>query len=245
MDIMDGLAGTLAGMQEDAMKVAQMGGGVLLGATLAHIVTTFADTYGLEVVVGADGKPTLDSKGNKQYTYKDASGASLAYPPTYEEQDKVRKIPHWLAPVATITLGLGLFAMGKDSYPVMAGANGLGMVAYGAGRLAKNFLNRAAEKDPTSTAAQFNKYIPFAAVDTYESPLLAGLGAGPGSIERYLNMNGLGYGGDYSRSSGAPVMVEQINGLGSGAPTQFQEVRQLNAAPMTISGLHGLSATLM
>lgn len=206
MDMMDGLAGTLAGIAEDAPKVAKMGGGVLLGIALGAAVSTLIN-----------------------------NGGSFTAPAE-------AKVPRWVGPVAVTAVGLTLFALKRVDYPALAGANGLGMVAYGVGRLAKDLLNDSAAKDPAGWAAKINSYIPFGATDTYESPILAGLGMGPGSINRYLaqGVNGLGYGA-YDRSPGAPTFVEQLNS----APTQFQEVQRLAAAPMTINGLSGLSATLM
>ena len=204
MEIMDGLAGTLAGMKEDAPKVAKMGAGVLLGIGLGSAVSSFIN-----------------------------NGASFTEPAE-------PKVPRWVGPVAVTAVGLGLFAGLRDRAPVLAGANGLGMVAYGVGRLAKNFVNDAAAKDAAGWAAKVNKYLPFGATDTYESPLLAGYG--PGGIDRYL-AQGLGYGA-YDRSPGAPTFVEQVSPF-AGAPTQIQQVERLGAAPMTVTALHGLSATLM
>lgn len=229
MDMMDGLAGTLAGIQEDAPQALKMTGGFVLGVSLGAIVNNFVSNIGV----------TTDDKGVRSVKGKD--GAPVVLSDNYEEQDKVLPVPHWVGPLVPVAVGLGLFAMKRGEYPVLAGANGIGMVAYGLARLVKNFANRADQKDPKSWGATVNKYLPFGATDTYESPLLAGLGYGPGNIDRYLaqGMNGLGY-GPYDRSPGAPVMVERL----ASAPTEFQEVR-LAAAPMTATALNGLSATLM
>lgn len=215
MEIMDGLAGTLAGMKEDALVAAKMGGGVVLGAGVAHFVTGFLNNMGAAPVADAAKEA---AKGG-------VSGVAAGS--TFEKAA-------WVPPLVPVVVGLFLFSRFRDQYPALAGASGLGMMGYGLGSLAKQALNKLNQKAVAD-------YIPFGAVDTYESNILAGLGADM-SINRYLN-GGLGYN---DRSSGAPVMVEQVRSLAS-APTEFQN---LAAAPMTSSlvtmnGLHGLSATLM
>ena len=203
MDMMDGLAGTLAGMQEDAMEAAKMAGGLVLGATIAKSVDVWV---------------------SEQTWAKDAAGAPSA-------------ATKWGIPVGVTALGLFLFSRFRGSYPALAGANGLGMMGYGIGKLVKLAVGQfAAEQTET-----VNKYLGLGAVDNYESALVMnGLGYDM-SINRYLR-NGpslMGLGDD--RSPGAPVFVETV----SGAPTSITQISGAPTQISTISGLHGLSATLM
>ena len=183
-----GLAGTLAGMKEDALEAAKLGGGVVLGVSLAHAV-------------------------NK----------------TLSEMDwaKDSKLARYGIPLAPFALGLYLFSAHRGQYPALAGANGLGMMAYAVGAIAKKALIDAKQ-------GKVAEYVALGAVDNYESNILAGLGQMDYSINRYLSpsLNG------YSRYPGAPTFVENLQG----APTQFQT---LQGAPTSIESLNGLSATLM
>jgi hypothetical protein len=195
---MNGLAGTLAGMKEDAMEAAKLGGGVVLGVSIA--------SYLDKKLKGDDGKGILGDL--------DSAGTARAW-------------AKWVRPLIPLAVGLGLFSKLRGQYPALAGANGLGMMGYGLGSLVKSALNSA---DQSAGAS----YVALGAVDTYESNILAGLGAADYSINRYLSpsLNG------YSRYPGAPTFVQTLQG----APTQIQS---LQGAPTSIESLNGLSATLM
>jgi hypothetical protein len=197
MAMMNGLAGTLAGMKEDAAEAAKLAGGFVLGVGLAAGVSKL-----LTKVEFLADKP-------------DAKWAKYAR-----------------AAVPT-ALGLALFAKGRGAYPILAGANGLGMMAYGLAGIVKAGLTDAGQADAASWIPTLQG---MDVVDTYESNILGGLRGlgGDMSINRYLSpsLNG------YSRYPGAPTMVESLQG----APTQFQT---LQGAPTSIESLNGLSATLM
>ena len=188
MSMMNGLAGTLAGMKEDAFEAAKMGGGVVLGVSLAHAVNKYVSDMAWA---------------------KDSKWAG------------------YVVPLAPFALGLFIFSKFRGQAPALAGANGLGMMAYGVGAIVKKALKDAKQ----DTAAS---YVALGAVDNYESNILGGLGQMDYSINRYLSpsLNG------YSRYPGAPTFVESLQG----APTQFQT---LQGAPTSIESLNGLSATLM
>lgn len=206
---MSGLAGVMEDVKAHWGDAAATGGGVILGVGIAKFVTDYATTLGM----------TKDAAGN-------LSGEAT--------------LPNWLPPLFPVLVGTILFSKfadprdeaGEKSRLKMAlgAANGAGMIAYGLAVLAKRLI----AKSENASAMEFAKnYIALGAVDTYESPILAGLG-NYGPINSYLRpgVNGLGEYG--MRSSGAPTFVEMA-GLGS-APTQFQEVRG------SVNGFHGLGA---
>lgn len=196
---MNGLAGTLAGMKEDAMEAAKLGGGVVLGVSIA----AWLDGK----LKGADGKGILGD---------------------LDEKGEAKSWAKWVRPLVPLAVGLGLFSKLRGQYPALAGANGLGMMGYGLGSLVKSALKSA---DQAEAAA----YVQLGAVDTYESNILAGLGAYDMSVNRYLSPS---LNGGYSRYPAAPTFVQSLQG----APTQIQS---LQGAPTSIESLNGLSATLM
>jgi hypothetical protein len=138
----------------------------------------------------------------------------------------------YVTPAIPLVLGLALYAKFRNSPSLAArslgAANGAGMIAFSLATYAKKLIGLSKSEGATAAAS----YIGLGAVDTYESPILAGLG-NYGPISEYLRPSLGAYG---MRSPGAPVFVEDA-GM-AGAPTQFQEVRG------SVNGLHGAPSSI-
>lgn len=116
----------------------------------------------------------------------------------------------WVAPLLPIAVGIGIHSYGKGRFPIAAPGVAAGMVAVGVGKLIAKAVGPSVAAD--DAGAMVAKYVPFAGVDTYDSPLLAGLGYNYGAgVDAYMH----GAPTQIQQLMGAPVQVQALGGLSS------------------------------
>lgn len=191
---MNGLAGTLAGMKEDAMEAAKLGGGVVLGVSIAAWVD--------RMLKGDDAKPGFLAD-------KDKNGQDVAW-------------AKWVRPLVPLAVGLGLFSKLRGQYPALAGANGLGMMGYGLGSLVKSALKAADQTDAAAYVSlgavdnyESNILAGLGAADysinRYLSPSLNGYSRYPAAPTFVQQLQGAPT--QIQSLQGAPTSIESLNGL--------------------------------
>lgn len=137
------------------------------------------------------------------------------------KKDSAEKmLPAWAPGIAPIVVGIAVAGAGRSKAPNVSAGVAAGMFVVGAGSILKNLLAKSAAENPAGVAAKvYENLAGLGEVDTYDSALLAGLGAGAYDfgVGRYMN--------------GAVVQAQALRG----APVDVQSLRGLGASPTTAS----------
>jgi hypothetical protein len=189
--MMDALEGIMDTMKTELVPFSGKGAGIVVGLTAGSYV------HGMVAELIAP----IDPKNEADQAKRDANATSA--------------LRMYVAPLAPIAIGIAAhhFTSSRGGYASAAGESiGLGMAAYGVGKLVSNVLG--APKDPTTTTGQIQAAIikPFAGLGE-QRYLLADNQLG---VEQYLHNAGL---------AAAPITVTQVAGLAS-APITVTQVAQ-------------------
>jgi hypothetical protein len=198
-----------------------IGASALVGAGVAKAVVKFAGEIGLEKA--EDGSIPAKKKDGTT--------------------DNKAMLPEWAPGLVPVVVAAGI-AWGADKYSLKGQAKNAavgvaaGMFAYGIGKTIVAVLPKAKADEEAKLGDSIAKYLPFnglsAAVDNYDTGLLAGLGEIDATVAAYMNRGLMGSPTQVQTLSGAPILVQDARAGMIGSPTIAQ---QLSGAP--------LSATLM
>lgn len=145
--------------------------------------------------------------------------------------DRAKLLPGWAPGLVPIAVGIAVAGATSRTAPRVGAGVAAGMFVVGAGSILKSVLAKSAmeakAKNPDSFYGKFyDNLAGLGEVDTYDSSLLAGLGAGE-----------FDYGVGRYMMNGAVVVPQQLRGAAV-------DIQQLSASPTTVSLAGPMSAAL-